>query len=98
MEDYKLLMQQPEPDILQGAVLIARHRFPTTANLTTITEMLDDLAEQILPKLPAAPYPMKVVRTISDHLYNELGFQGATGASYYLPENSCINFVLEVRK
>ena len=88
-------MHQPEPDILQGALLIARHRHPT-ATLTDVTDRLDDIAEQLIPKLPESRYPMKIISTMSQHLYNELGFQGAT--DYYLPENSCINFVMSERQ
>ena len=95
MEDYKLLMQQPEPDFLTGAVLIARHRHPN-AELTIAIEIIDDLAEQIIPKLPESRYPLKIVDTISKHLYDECKFEGAT--DYYSPDNSCINFVLEERQ
>jgi regulator of sirC expression with transglutaminase-like and TPR domain len=94
-EDYKLLMQQPDPDFLTGAILVARHRHPD-ASLETAKEIIDDLAEQIIPKLPESRYPLKIVNTISKHLYEECGFEGAT--DYYSPDNSCINYVLEQRE
>ncbi|KAH7619650.1 hypothetical protein Ndes2526B_g06632 [Nannochloris sp. 'desiccata'] len=93
-EDYKLLMQQPDPDFLTGAILIAQHRHPD-ASLTTARDIIDDLAEQIIPKLPESRYPLKIVDTISKHLYEECGFEGAS--DYYSPDNSCINYVLEER-
>jgi regulator of sirC expression with transglutaminase-like and TPR domain len=99
LEDYKILMQQPEPDLLTGAILIARHRHPD-ASLTTANEILDDLAQQIIPKLPESRYPLKIIETISEHLYGKdgeaCGFEGA--ADYYSPDNSCINFVLDERQ
>jgi regulator of sirC expression with transglutaminase-like and TPR domain len=95
LEEYKILMQQPEPDFLTGAILIARHRYPN-ASLKTAEDILDDLAEQIIPKLPESRYPLKIVNTISQHLYQECGFSGAE--DYYSPDNSCLNFVLEERQ
>lgn len=95
IEEYKLLMQQPEPDILHGAVLIARHRYPDI-QLEDITDMLDDLAEQVKAALPDSPYPLRVLGAISEYLYNNRGFQG-NSKSYYDPDNSCINRVLESR-
>lgn len=97
LEAYRMLMHQPEPDMLEGAVLIARHRHPS-ADLTTAREILDDLAEQLIPKLPESRYPLKVLNTISDFLYNDRGFQGAPTGDYYSPDNSCINFCLEERQ
>lgn len=95
LEEYKLLLQQPEPDLLEGAVLIARHRHPML-ELTDVVEVLDDLAEQVMPKLPAAAYPLRLVHAISEHLYVNRGFRG-NSKSYYDPDNSCINVVLERR-
>ena len=97
LEAYRMLMHQPEPDMLEGAMLIARHRHPS-ADLDTAREMLDDLAEQLIPKLPESRYPLKIVNTISDFLYNDRGFQGAVAGDYYSPDTSCINFVLEERQ
>jgi hypothetical protein len=49
LEDYRLLMQQPDDDkldVLLAATLIARHRYPTLQH-DTIVEQLDDLAVQV---------------------------------------------------
>lgn len=39
-------MQQPEPDALMGATLIAQHRYPYL-DYEDVVDQLDDLAEQI---------------------------------------------------
>lgn len=95
LEDYKLLMQQPEPDLLQGAVLIARHRHPMV-EYEQIKDIVDDLAEQIKPRLPKSRYPLKMVHAISEYLYQNRKFRG-NQEEFYDPDNSCINCVLERR-
>ncbi|PSC67808.1 transcriptional regulator [Micractinium conductrix] len=81
--------------LLRGAVLIARHRHPLVSE-ADIREQLDDLAVQVAGRLPADPYPLKVLQTISAHLHGDRGFCG-NKEDYYDPNNSCINVVLERR-
>lgn len=95
LEDYKILMQQPEPDLLKGAVLIARHRHPMV-EYQQIKDIIDDLAEQIKPRLPESRYPLKMIHAISEYLYQNRKFRGNQEA-FYDPDNSCINCVLEKR-
>jgi hypothetical protein len=46
LEEYAALMAQPQPDVLLGATLIARHRHPRASHGAAV-EVLDDLAEQV---------------------------------------------------
>jgi len=97
LEEYKILLQKPDPDILQGACLIACHRHPgLLENMNEVSDILDDLAEQVIPTLPSSRYPLKIVAAISDYLYSNRGFRG-NSQTFYDPENSCINSVLDRR-
>ena len=52
--------------------------------------------EQVEAHLPAERYPVRVLRTISEHLYARRGFRG-NKESYYEVDNSCIDRVLDTR-
>lgn len=111
LEEYRQLMRQlpewgaplPPPDhavdaavLLRGAVLIARHRYPLLQH-DDVAEQLDDLAVQVEGRLPGQQvYPLKLLQTISQHLYGHLGFAG-NSVDYYSADNSCINQVLQRR-
>ena len=57
---------------------------------------LDTMAEEIKELLPATPYPLKVIKTINQYLFDDLGFQGNT-SDYYNPSNSFLNEVIDRR-
>jgi regulator of sirC expression with transglutaminase-like and TPR domain len=95
-EEYSLLMQHPEPDLLRGAVLIARHRHPLI-QFDDVRDQIDDLAEQLQPRLPAGRYPLRVAAAIGAHLHGDRGFKGDT-ADYYNPANFCVDEVLSRRR
>ena len=88
-------------DLLEGATLIARHRYPLLT-LGSVEEQLDDLAVQVEGRLPGGSggggpplYPLKILQAISA-VFAERGFRGNTD-DYYAPDNSCINRVLDTR-
>lgn len=91
-------MQQPEPDLLTGAALIAQHRYPLLDFEEDIFDIIDDLAEQVKPLLPENRYPLSTLKAVSRWLYRESPspFHGNV-ANYYDPDNSCINMVLKSR-
>lgn len=108
LDEYRQLMEEapgwrevstePGQDsklLLRGAVLIARHRHPLLT-YDEVAEQLDDLAVQIEGRMPGQAYPLKMLQTISQHLYQDRGFKGNT-EDYYDPDNSCINAVLQRR-
>ncbi len=47
-------------------------------------------------RLPAQRYPLRVIQTINQYLYSDLGFTGNT-ADYYNPRNSFLNQVIDRR-
>jgi regulator of sirC expression with transglutaminase-like and TPR domain len=97
VEEYKFLMQQPEPELLTGAALIAQHRYPLLDFDDDVFNVIEDLAEQIRPRLPAEHYPLKVLNSISDCLYRSTPRPFSGNDDYYHPDNSCINAVLQRR-
>lgn len=98
LEDYRMLMQQPEPDLLSGAALIAQHRHPLIDFQEDIFDVIDDLAEQVQPLLPDNRYPMSSLKAISNWIYSDCPrpFRGNSD-NFYDPDNSCINVVLKER-
>jgi regulator of sirC expression with transglutaminase-like and TPR domain len=89
LEDFKSMMRQPDEEInlLESAVLIARHRHPLLDHVTVV-EQLDDLALHVEALLPPSStrYPMKILQTVSRHLYIDSGFSG-NSMDYYDPDN-----------
>jgi regulator of sirC expression with transglutaminase-like and TPR domain len=56
--------------------------------------LLDIMAQDIQSKLPLSPYPLKVIQTINNYLFEHLGFQG-NQQKYYDARNSFLNEVID---
>ncbi len=57
---------------------------------------LDLMASELRERLPEAPYPMRVIQTLNQYLYEDLGFHG-NSEDYYDPRNSFLNEVIDRR-
>ncbi len=57
---------------------------------------LDVMAAEVIERLPQGRYPLRILQTINQYLYDDLGFKGNT-ERYYDPRNSFLNDVLERR-
>ncbi|NES05966.1 MAG: tetratricopeptide repeat protein [Okeania sp. SIO2F4] len=57
---------------------------------------LDTMANEVQETLPATLYPLQIIKSINNYLYNDLGFTGNT-IDYYDPRNSFLNHVIERR-
>jgi regulator of sirC expression with transglutaminase-like and TPR domain len=90
-------ISQPDRDInlARAALYIAQTAYPDL-DIDRELQILIDMAQQVANRLPAARYPLVVVRTINDYLYGELRFKGNIG-NYYDPRNSFLNDVLARR-
>jgi regulator of sirC expression with transglutaminase-like and TPR domain len=97
LEQYKELLQQEDADIdiLQAALLIARHAYPDLDTDACLAE-LDRLAALVEQQLPPERYPMRVLQAINKVLYQQEGYRG-NEHDYYNPDNSCLNKVLELK-
>lgn len=82
-------------DLARAALWIAQEEYPDLEPTVTL-QRLDDMAEAVRDRLPAERYPLKVIQTINQYLFEELGFSG-NQADYYDPRNSFLNDVVERR-
>lgn len=90
-------IQQPPSDIhlVRAALYIAQEEYPLL-DPDMYLNTLNDFAERVKHQLPSERYPLRLVQTINQVLFQELGFYG-NEASYYDPRNSYLNDVIERR-
>ncbi|MBP0012730.1 MAG: transglutaminase family protein [Roseofilum sp. SBFL] len=90
-------IQQPEASIslAKAALYIAAEAYPKL-NPVEYLQQLDRMAAEIQSQLPTQRYPLRIIQTINDYLYGQLGFRGNT-EDYYDPRNSFLNEVLNRR-
>jgi regulator of sirC expression with transglutaminase-like and TPR domain len=104
MMDFPLARQrfyqetsQPEAqiDLAKAALYIAQEEYPEL-DLAANLEILDGMADDLRIRLQKPYYPMRVIKTINQYLYEEKGFSG-NSEHYYDPRNSFLNEVLQRR-
>lgn len=84
-----------EIDLGKAALYIAQEEYDNFDSADYI-KIMDDLAAKIQERLPSERYPLRVIQTINQYLYDELGYKGNTD-DYYDPRNSFLNDVIERR-
>ena len=82
-------------DLAKAALWIAQEEYPDLEPAVSL-QQLDAMAEVLRDRLPTERYPLKVIKTINQYLFEELGFSGNQD-NYYAPRNSFFNDVLERR-
>ncbi len=82
-------------DLARAGFLIAAMEFPGL-DLDHQFGQLDSLAAGVAGRLDASRDPLFCVNTLSEYLFDELGFQGNLD-DYYDPQNSFLNEVLRRR-
>ena len=82
-------------DLARAGFLIAAMEYPEL-DLDHQFGQLDSLAEGVAGRLDASRDPLFCVNTLSEYLFDELGFQGNLD-DYYDPRNSFLNEVLQRR-
>jgi regulator of sirC expression with transglutaminase-like and TPR domain len=94
---FQDLVQCPESDLdlTTAALAIAQEEYPTL-DPDHAWAQLAALAEEVRSRLPAAPYPLKIIQAINQVLYSEHHFRG-NADHYYDPRNSFLNDVLDRR-
>jgi regulator of sirC expression with transglutaminase-like and TPR domain len=90
-------IRQPDEaiNLERAALYIAQEAHPTL-DIDESLGRLDAMAKTIASRLPDSRYPLKVIQTINQYLYDDLGFNG-NRMDYYNPQNSYLNQVLEHR-
>ena len=84
-----------EIDLAGAGFLIAAMEYPEL-DLDHQFGQLDSLAEAVAGRLDTSRDPLFCVNTLSEYLFDELGFQGNLD-DYYDPRNSFLNEVLQRR-
>jgi regulator of sirC expression with transglutaminase-like and TPR domain len=82
-------------NLARAALYIAQTTYPNL-DIDGQLQLLDEMAEEVAKRLPQSRYPLMVIRTINNYLYEELGFTG-NHSNYYDPRNSFLNEVLTRR-
>jgi regulator of sirC expression with transglutaminase-like and TPR domain len=90
-------IHQPDQNInvAKAALYFAQTEYPHIQPQEYLN-VLDLMANQIKPNLPPSLYPLKVIKTINQYLFQEMGFIG-DNLDYYNPRNSFLNEVMERR-
>ncbi len=94
---YQEIQQSDEYiDLAKAALYIAQEEYPRL-DPQEYLNALDTMAEELRERLPPEHYPLKIIQTINQYLYNDLGFQGNKN-NYYDPCNSFLNDVIDRRQ
>ncbi|AFZ00110.1 SirB1 family protein [Calothrix sp. PCC 6303] len=94
---FYLEVQQPDEyiDLARAALYIAQEEYPSI-DPEEYLNILDTMAGELQERLPVERYPMRVIQTINQYIYGDLGFSG-NKETYYDPRNSFLNDVIERR-
>lgn len=90
-------ISQPDEqiDLAKAALYIAQEEYPDL-DLNEYLNALDTMASEVQERLPAQRYPLRIIQSINQYLYDDLGFTGNTD-DYYDPRNSFFNEVIDRR-
>lgn len=93
---YKEIYQpDPQIDLAKASLYIAQEEYPEL-DPAEYLDALDTMASEVQERLPAERYPMRIIQSINQYLYDDLGFTG-NGDNYYDPRNSFLNDVIDRR-
>jgi regulator of sirC expression with transglutaminase-like and TPR domain len=90
-------VRQPDEQISleKAALYIAQEEYPDL-DVDEYLNALDTMASEIQERLPQDAYPLRILRTINQYLYEDLKFTGNID-DYYDPRNSFLNDVIDRR-
>jgi len=94
--DFREWASGAEPDILQGALLVARYRFPGLPADNILYE-IDKIKRNIWLELNNYLTPLEQVNVLNSMVYSYFGMKGSE-ISYGRPNQFFINHVVETRK
>ena len=93
---YSEINQPDEKIDLAKAALYLALEYEPEFDPDEYLNALDTMADELQENLPETAYPLVIIKSINNYLYNELGFTGNT-IDYYDPRNSFLNQVIERR-
>jgi regulator of sirC expression with transglutaminase-like and TPR domain len=93
---YEEINQPDEQiDLAKAALYLAQEEYPEL-DTEFYLNALEKMAIEVLERLPAERYPLRMIQTLNQYLFDELGFRGNT-EDYYDPRNSYLNEVIDRR-
>lgn len=90
-------IQQPDEciNLAKAALYIAQEEYPNL-DPEEYLNALDTMAMELQERLPSSRYPLRIVQSINQYFYEDLGFNG-NQTDYYNPRNSFLNDVIDRR-
>lgn len=90
-------INQPDEKInlANAALYIAQEEYPDL-DPAEYLNALDTMALEVQERMSPEPYPLRIIQSINQYLYDDLGFSGNT-TDYYDPRNSFLNEVIDRR-
>lgn len=82
-------------DLGAAALYIAQEEYPDL-DTAAYLNALDVMAMEVEERLPVERYPLKIIQSLNQYLYDDLGYTGNT-EDYYDPRNSFLNDVIDRR-
>ncbi|MBW4626021.1 MAG: SirB1 family protein [Brasilonema octagenarum HA4186-MV1] len=94
---FEQQIQQPDEhiDLAKAALYIAQEEYPNI-DPEEYLNAFDTMAVELEERLPSQRYPLRVIQSINQYLYDDLGFAG-NQKDYYDPRNSFLNNVIDRR-
>lgn len=80
-------------DLAKASFSYAQAEYPNL-DIQKYLGILNSIASDIQPQLPAELYPLKVIKVINSYLFDKLKFQG-NSQDYYQADNSFLNKVID---
>ncbi|MBR8838232.1 MAG: SirB1 family protein [Stigonema ocellatum SAG 48.90 = DSM 106950] len=90
-------IKQPDEciDLAKAALYIAQEEYPDL-DVEEYLNALDTMAREAEERLPQERYPLRVIQSLNQYFYDDLGFAG-NKKDYYDPRNSFFNEVIDRR-
>ncbi|MBD2412727.1 hypothetical protein FACHB389_36390 [Nostoc calcicola FACHB-389] len=93
---YQEIQQSDEKiDLAKAALYIAQEEYPNL-DPEEYLNALDTMAWELEERLPQERYPLRMIQTINQYIYEDLRFSG-NKIDYYDPRNSFLNDVIDRR-
>jgi regulator of sirC expression with transglutaminase-like and TPR domain len=97
MDNFYQEINQPDAqiDLARAALYIAQAEY-LDLDIAEYLNALDVMAAEVEERLPVERYPLRVIQSLNQYLYDDLGYIGNT-SDYYDPRNSFLNNVIDRR-
>lgn len=97
MDNFYREINQPDDqiDLAKAALYIAQEEYPDL-DIDEYLNALDVMADEVEERLPAERYPLRIIQSLNQYFYDDLGYIGNT-SDYYDPRNSFLNEVIDRR-